>query len=414
MCINKAARPVSAEVFRPLEKCLRRGEWIMIIYWATKLRGFLKHISSCTEGVQFVQKDQYYETSSKLRILKSKLIRFRIFDPIGLFQIINVSKKNCDYYGSYNRFLKADKPYFIYLENPTALYHYALGRIQYPAGKKRFELCLKDANLKYIVCMSEACRLTFEKVTMPLPESVKIKTIYPLVPRNKHVDEDAIRKKSYADVLECLYCVQGKRFYTKGGKCVLKAVTRLQKMGFKIHLTVITDPSVLDRETMDLINESDSISLFDFSFSFEELEEIYAKTAVLLQPSSDDSSALTVLEAMKGGCAVLGSKLYAIPEMVKQNENGILIDPMYRTFTTDNMPNPAAWGYKKKIRLSKKESQKYIGDIENSLRSLYENRDMLCKFSKRSLEIANTKFGEETIVSQWEDVWNALKGGECL
>lgn len=31
-------------------------------------------------------------------------------------------------YGSFNRFLKTDKPYFIYLENPLALYHYSIKR----------------------------------------------------------------------------------------------------------------------------------------------------------------------------------------------------------------------------------------------------------------------------------------------
>ena len=290
------------------------------------------------------------------------------------------------------------------------MYHYALGRVRRGAGKKRFQACLQDPNLKYIVCMSEACRSTFETINMPLPERVQIKTIYPLVPRNCHINGDLIRRKSYDEVLECLYCVQGKSFYTKGGNEVMEVVTRLQDMGCKIHLTVITNLSALQAETLRLIQGRDDISLYDFTFPYDQLEQIYAKTAVLLQPSSADSFGLTVLEAMKGGCAILGSKMYAFPEMVEHEENGLLIDPKYWTFTPDNLPNPVAWGYHKKVRLARKKSQKYRDDIERALRELYEDRDKVYTFSKRSLEIANSKFGVETICDQWKDVWNVLGG----
>lgn len=384
----------------------------MKVYWATKLRGFLRHISEHMQHVTFIDNGRYYEVKNWTGKLKSKLIRNRLLDPIGLFQIVKVSGKDCDCYGSFNRFLSSDKPYFIYLENPTALYHYALGRIRYGIGKKQFQKCLHDPNLKYIVCMSDACRTTFEKVNMPLPENVRMKTIYPFVPRNVHVDENMIRKKCYDDVLECLYCVQGKSFYTKGGRDVLEVVTRLQGAGFKIHLTVITNLSALHEETLALIQSREDITLHDFTFPYDELEQIYAKTAVLLQPSSADSLSLTVLEAMKGGCAILGSKLYGCPEMVEHNGNGILIEPMYRAFTPDNLPNPIAWGHHKKVRLSKKRCDRYINDIEQAVRSLYEDRDQLYSFAKRSLELANTKFGEDTICDQWQGVWDALGRSE--
>lgn len=384
----------------------------MVIFWATKLRGFLRHISEVDSDVQFVGRDNYYEISGFKKNLKSKLIRSRLLDLPGVFQVLKAQGKDCDGYGSFNRFLDADKPYFIYLENPTALYHYALGRVRRGAGRKKFEKCLNDPNLRAIVCMSEACRSTFERINMPVPAHVDLRTIYPLVPKNNRINEECIHQKSYAEVLECLYCVQGKSFYTKGGRDVLEVVTRLQDSGCRIHLTVITNISALQEDTLRLIEGRDGITLHDFTLTYEQMEEVYANTAVLLQPSSADSFGLTVLEAMKGGCAVLGSKLYAFPEMVYENENGILIDPMYWTFTPDNMPNPIAWGYHKKVRLCKKRSQTYVNDIERALRAMYENRDMVFAFGKRSLEIADTKFGVDTICDQWKEVWNELERTE--
>ncbi len=382
----------------------------MKIYWATKLRGFLKHVSDRIDGIEFDQKEQFYEVSSKNTELKNRLVRSSLLDVLGVFQRIKAVGKDCDAYGSFNRFLETDKPYFIYLENPTALYHYALGRLRFPAGKNKFSKCLEDPNLKYLVCMSDACRLTFEKVNMKLPDNIGIKTIYPLVPRNKLVNAELLEKKCFSEKLECLYCVQGKRFYTKGGRDVLEVISKLQNEGLKINLKVITNVSDLKPETMDLINSSSGITLCDFKFSYEEMEKIYADSAVFLQPSSDDSCPLAVLEAVKGGCAVVGSKMYAIPEMVEDGVNGFTLDPLYWTFNSDNMPNSSAWGHQKKMRLSGKKSQKYIDDIEDAIRTLYKDREKLYSFASKSIEIANTKFGEDSICDQWNDVWDSLKG----
>ncbi len=385
----------------------------MVIYWATKLRGFLRHMSQHMQDISFLDKGQYYEVAGLRSKVASKLIRSPLLDPIGLFQILKVSGKDCDYYGSFNRFLQADKPYFIYLENPTALYHYTLGRLRFPAGKKRFQKCLNDPNLRYIVCMSDACRSTFEKINMPLPEHVKLRTIHPFVPQNHYADEESVRGKCFAPVLECLYCVQGKSFYTKGGRDILNAVARLQDSGLRIHLTVITNLEALEPDTLELLRSRENMTLHDFTFSYQEMEQVYAKTALLLQPSSADSCPLTVLEAIKGGCAVLGSKLYAIPEMVSHGENGVLIDPKYWTFFPDHMPNPAAWGQKNKHRLMRLPSEKYSGDIEQAIRELYEDRGKLFDYALHAKQIADSKFGEDTICDQWQEVWDALKGFDC-
>ena len=36
----------------------------MKVYWATKLRGFFRHLSERTEGVEFIDNANYYETNS--------------------------------------------------------------------------------------------------------------------------------------------------------------------------------------------------------------------------------------------------------------------------------------------------------------------------------------------------------------
>lgn len=381
----------------------------MRICWATRLRGFFRHMSHKMVDVEFIETKGYYETNSLITKIKSNLIRSRILNPLGIFQILSAEKEDCDFYGSFNRFLNADKPYFLYLENPTALYHYTLGRIRYKLGKKRFSDCLHDPNLRYIVCMSEACRSTFEQINMPLPPHVNMKTIYPFVPYNQNVTETLIKEKSQNEYLECLYCAQGVRFISKGGLEVLSAYERLRDMGCKIKLTVITKISDLDKKTYDRLRKCSGVDLHDFSFSYQEMERIYARTNVLLQPSSDDSFGLTILESMKGGCAVISSKLYGFPEMIFDNYNGYLVEPKYWFFGEDNIPNPRVWNHRKQTIYAHKESVALVDALVEKIQKLQYDRNLLNLFSQNSFFLANTKFGEDVICRQWEEVWAFLE-----
>lgn len=374
------------------------------VFWGTRLRGFFKHISNNLDGVEFISTN-YYETNSIISKWKSKLIRNPILNFFGVFKVINQKKEDCDLYGSFNRFLNVDKPYFIYLENPTALYHYVLNRIKYPIGRKRFFRCLNDKNLKYIICMSRACELSFEKINLQIPSHIKIRTIYPLVPNNKIITKVYIEEKSKRKNLEVLFCVQGIRFVSKGGLEVISAINKLCDEGNKIHLNIITKINDLAPTVLDKIQRCKYATLNDFNFSYEQLEKIYAETNILLQPASDESFGMTVLEAMKGGCAIIASELYAFSEMVIHGTNGFLVEPKYWFFDQNNIPNPKVWNHRKKTIYSYKESEKLIEDISFYLKILHDDRNILKEFCNNSLELANKseQFSEESICSQWKE-----------
>lgn len=382
----------------------------MKVYWATKLRGFLRHLSKNKDDVEFVEDcGRFYETNSAFAEWRYNLFMSPVLDPTGLFKTVIVEGKDCDCYGSYNKFLNADKPYFIYLENPTALYNYALGRIKYKIGREKFEKHLNDPKLKYIVCLSDACRNSFEKVNKPFPENLKVKTIYPFVPDNKSVTTETVKEKSKNEYLECLFCVQGKSFVVKGGLETLSAVKRLQDDGHKINLTVITKTQDLDPYALKKIKENKKIKLVEFGLEYDELEKIYEKTNVLIQPASQESFGLTILESMKSGCAVIASRLYAFPEMVEDGVNGFLVEPKFWFFDKNNVPNPKVWNHRRKTVFSTKESTVLIDSLFEKIKELSKNREKLERLSLASLEKSRTKFGEETILSEWKDVWKTLE-----
>ena len=374
----------------------------MRVLWATKLRGFLKHLSEGLNDVEFIESSQYYETNKSGYKILSNMARLKIFDLFGVSKVVKVSETDCDMYGSFNRFLKTDKPYFIYLENPLALYHYSIKRISYSRGKERFENCLNDKNLKGIFCMSNACKNSFEQINGKLPKHIIFDTIYPFVPNNKNVSPAVIKHKSSQKTIELLYCVQGIRFVSKGGLETLEAFSRLQDIC--VHLTVITKINDVDKKIIKKIKSMSNVDLYDFSFAYSDLEKIYARTNILIQPTSDDSFALTVLEAIKGGCAIIASRLYAIPEMVTDGENGFLLEPKYWFFDQNNIPNPKVWNHRKKTIYSTKIDEKMVQDITDKIRLLYEDREQLERLSMTSFTKAtdDALFGENGIAQKWE------------
>ena len=151
----------------------------MKVFWATRLRGFLRHLPGRLQNVEFAEKASYYESQSWIGKLRSMLIRSPLLDLLGVFQVIRIENKDCDCYGSFNRFLNADQPYFIYLETPTALYHYSLGRLRFPSGKRRFKCAVSNEHLRYVACMSNACRDTFVHLSEKL-----FRTVFRFAERN--------------------------------------------------------------------------------------------------------------------------------------------------------------------------------------------------------------------------------------
>lgn len=382
----------------------------MNIFFATSARGFMKHLflrPDLAAKIVF-RSSGLYGSTSRLKSILSNIVRNRFFDILGIIQVIK-PPKGYDLYGSCNRFLDTDKPYFIYVENPTALYHYCLGRNKSLLGKRKVGKNLNDTHLSALIFWSNISRDTFESVCGKIPEAVIRKTIYVLVPRNNNVSHDVIKTKSRRKELKLLYCVQGLRFLSKGGLEIVDAYKNLRNAGYdNISLTIITNRDVIGHDLCKKITDS-GITLLDFKFSPKQMEEIYADSNILLQPTSDESFGMTILEAMKAGCSIIASRLYAIPEMVEEGENGFLTDPAWWFFNPDGRPNPKVWNHRKKTIYSGKISERIVSFLIDKIQLLNNDRGLLEQMSINSYEKANSApFDEETIVSQWNEVFRGM------
>lgn len=382
------------------------------VFFATPIRGFFKHLfnEKCINANFLWNEKSLYEVNSTIQTLKKRIGHSWILDCLGYIQAPSANNKDCDIYASFNRFLNVDKPYFIYVENPTALYHYRLNRGKTYLGIRRLKKMVLDTHLKALVCMSKACQKTFEQVCIPLPNNVNLSQIYPLVPDNPFVNKTFIENKvSKSNILKLLFIAQGIRFLSKGALEVIEAFKRLRDLGLEVRLTIITSLSDADKNVLNMAKDVEGISLYDFKFSFEELQKIYADHSVLLIPTSDDSFNLTVLEAMKAGLPIIGSSLYAIPEMVMEGCNGFLTEPAYYFFDKDCIPNPKVWNNRKKTIYSGKRDERVCNFLVEKLVLLYNDRELLKQMSLNSLDRSSTApFSKEYIIGQWNLLLNEI------
>lgn len=372
---------------------------------ATQTRGFLLHLFKFlnTRFEFHWDATKVYETSSTKKLLIRKIVRSKIANYLGIIQRVKVRNQDFDLTFSYNRFLNVDKNYIICLENPTALYHYCLGRNETFAGKRRLRKLLNDPRLRSIVCISRACYNTISNF-YDIPASVKIEHIYPYIPKNSFITSETIKAKCYRKELKCLYISSD--FNLKGGMEILECFDKLNERKLEnISLKIITRIDKLNKNIKEKISLMPNIELLDFKFSSNELSKIYSDSNILLNPSRQDSFSLVILEAMKAGNAILSTDLYAIPEMAEDGINGYLVSPRYRFYNYNNMPNKEVWNNRDKTIYSNYLDIKIIDFLFEKICFLYSRRNKLEEMSLNSFIKSNSgEFSDSYIEEKWAEL----------
>lgn len=371
----------------------------------TNIRGFLINLfDEPSRKIHFIyEKNNLYEITGKKREILARLIKLKIFDYIGLFRIVNAMDLDGDAGFSYNRFLKTTKPYIILLENPSALVNYCWERPQYRITKKKLDKCFRDSNLKAIVCMSKACKNNIDNL-YEIPPNVKVHQIYPMIPDDHSFTASNVLEKVHKDRLECIFISSD--FYLKGGSDILEVFKKITNEQFQIHLTIITQTSKVKSDDLNYINNSSNITIVEFNLSKKELNQYYKRTAIFLNPTRADSFSLVTLEAIKYGCAVIATDVYAIKEMDRDGYNGYIHEPMYKVWDDDGTMNKYCRKHPKRTIQSGKIDTRLVEWMYSKLIYLEKNRNLLETFCLNSLNLSRSKeFSQKEIIKKWEKIY---------
>lgn len=184
------------------------------------------------------------------------------------------------------------------------------------------ELCRIYAckNADIVFCLSNFSKSIITNGLYDIPPS-KIKVTY------SGVDESflSIKEKNFnKDHFELLFCGRlGKR---KGVDTLLRAMPIILKK-HDVKLTVIGGgPISKYRYLAGKLGMGKYLTFTGF-VKYSELPEYYARADMFVFPSKSESFGLVLAEAMASYSPVVSTKAGAIPEVIKDGETGVLVNP---------------------------------------------------------------------------------------
>lgn len=137
-------------------------------------------------------------------------------------------------------------------------------------------------------------------------------------PVNQRKEKEASSKKL---VITCVARL-GPR---KGHNHLFEALAHLKKYTANVEVLIVGDGQM--RETLEKQKKALGLSMVKFLGSRDDVPVILSKTDIFVLPTINDSLPISIIEAMHSGTAVISTNCGGIPELIKHNKTGIIVEP---------------------------------------------------------------------------------------
>ena len=205
-------------------------------------------------------------------------------------------------------------PFVVDIDNPYAFTAYNVTTTRLYRVVIRW--MLESPRCLQIRCLSQACREGLREVFGDAAAG-KAVVVYPaMIPK--------VAAPPASEPRRCRFLFVATQFEIKGGAALLKAFRRVVDAYPGASLDLVTH---LPEEFMEPARSCPGLTVHDANFSREEIADRFmSKSDVMIHPTYFDSFGMVVLEAMAHGLPVIATRVYAIPEMIEDGVNGILVD----------------------------------------------------------------------------------------
>jgi FkbM family methyltransferase len=177
----------------------------------------------------------------------------------------------------------------------------------------------------YVISVSQQTKAVANKAGV----TNKIEVIYNGVDASFHGNYDVTDlKKRYNLANEKIILYVGWLIERKGPQILLEAITKLKKQNFKVFI-IGPDHGLKDKLESYIkklnLNQVHLVGVVDDII----LKKFYSLADIFVFPTitEDEGFGLVAVEAMASKTVVIGSKIAAIPEIVRDNESGFLFIP---------------------------------------------------------------------------------------
>ena len=322
------------------------------------------------------------------KIKKRFWIEYTKFRPPAVF----VKAEGTDLIHSLNGMMILNKyPWIIDAEHVAAFSNFHTDKLEKIQYRNQIKKLLSSEYCKKILPWSFVSKKTIENFFNNPMINEKIEVVYPAVQKSKYkVHREGDRVK-----LLFIGSLKKMTFYEKGGLQLLKAFEILDKK-YDVELTIITN---IPEELKNKWGGFNNIIFHPANLTREELlKNYYSKSDIFVFPSFYDTFGGVLLESMSCSLPIVASDIFAIPEIVEDGKNGVLVHPPISMFADDFSikwgPKTSKW--KEFLDITKKINGDFIQDLVEKTSILIEDKSLRSKMGKNGKkQIEKGKFSIE-------------------
>lgn len=232
-------------------------------------------------------------------------------------------------------------------------------------GSNRFrrlvEKGLRSDKCRAVLPHCEAAKKTLSIVTESSSVREKTTVLYPtIVPERDNGDRKEVGSPRLLFMGE---------YYWKGGREFLEACSRLKdRLDFKvkyISLRVHPPEDVLGRAREQL-----QLEYVEGPIPRAELfSRTYPSSDIFVMPTYIDTFGYAFLEAMSFGLPCIGTRHFAVPEIVEDNVTGLLVEPVARYFDGRGIGHP-------EMQVQDMKNQTTVDGLTEALEKLISSRSL--------------------------------------
>ena len=224
--------------------------------------------------------------------------------------------------------LNTKQNYVVDFEDISALTWYDCNVLKKRLSQKLLIKKFLSKECKKIIPWTNAAKYSLIN-SIELNEEIvdKIETVYPCFISKKISNIDKIKHEKFK------FLFVGKGFYHKGGLELVEAYSELQKK-YDLELTIISNVSE------EVINKSKNLKGINFLSKVPQnvLEDEYKSADAFVMTTHYDTFGFVYLEAMSYGLPCIGTKQFAVPEIITNEVTGLLIENFCSRFDSTFKP----------------------------------------------------------------------------
>ncbi len=305
--------------------------------------------------------------------LKHKIKRFLFKVYSDIFLNVNAVPIFCrgDVIYSCGMMVKSNKPWVCDFEHVVNI----IGGLEYRENLRRIRVTVKHIKkskcklLPWSFAALKSAEYLFGNRFKEIKD--KFEVVYPAM----HVDKFP-KKTNKKDEIVFLYV--NRVFWLKCGLETLLAFNEVSKKYDAKMIFLSSTPEDIKRKFI----ENKNVIFIDAPVQREKVFELYRSANVFVLPTLSDTFGFVYLEALAFGLPIIATRVFAVPEIVEHEKNGLIVEPEYQAYNEkyDYILTP-----ERIVELSKNKIQyKLVERLKEAMIWIIENDREREKFGKHS------------------------------